>query len=152
MFMTIQILNFIISLNPELWMLWTKENNISSGQITVDQKTGAVEVAMISSNISLLTPSVTLADSKSWPKQFKVTRWVYRIFLMTLQVTKLFVYPDVETIVYLTRSTPPQFSSHFYFNVHCPKDCPKEVPYSSAYFQRFWLIKRKRGRFIALII
>lgn len=122
MFMAIQILNFIISLNPELWMLWTKENNISSGQITVYQKTGAVEVAMISSNISLLTPSVTLADSKSWPKQFKVTRWVYRIFLMTLQVTKLFVYPDVETIVYLTRSTPPQFSSHFYFNVHCPKD------------------------------
>lgn len=132
-------------------MLWTKENNISSGQITVYQKTGAVEVAMISSNISLLTPSVTLADSKSWPKQFKVTRWVYRIFLMTLQVTKLFVYPDVETIVYLTRSTPPQFLAISILMCIVPRT-GKEVPYSSAYFQRFWLIKRKRGRFIALII
>ena len=49
------------------------ENSKSSRSIRFYQKTAVGDVAIISLNISLLTPSVAPADLKSKHKQLKVT-------------------------------------------------------------------------------
>lgn len=50
-----------------------KEIIISSNSITIHQKRAVHDVAIASLNISLLHQKVVLADSKSEPKQLKVT-------------------------------------------------------------------------------
>ena len=127
-----------------------KEIIISSNSITIHQKRAVHDVAIASLNISLLHQKVVLADSKSEPKQLKVTWWAYHILLMTLPVRKYSVLLGVETIAYPTWSNHQQFLSKspvidiISISLCISTKIGKEIQYSSGYFQRMWLIRSKK--------